>query len=578
MVAADIAEPYPFPEPGAGAPAPELAAVAAAGSVAGPADLAGLVPDLTRSPGGRWDLVAMAETEGPVAELARDVAAALDELAETTGDFSVGAARSSQSVALIGSEIEELRGALEGLGERAGSLLDSSREGAASARESAEVTAELMTKTEHGLAVLGRVIEGLQELSERTEQVAELVDGLARGELSDIGSFSAVIDRVAKQTKLLALNAAIEAARAGEHGRGFAVVADEVGRLAAETAAQTAQIAQTIVRTQTQMTAVQQAAESARERAAEGSGNASEGRAALEQVGTQIESSGGRATRIAELADRQLGDATAVNDAIGAITTSSARIEEQARAVSGHQIGLSSGTEEASQVIARFRTPGTVSRYYDTCRELAQELREVFEDAVATGSLTLAEVLAQEYREIKGPAIQSLARIFDVSRVPPEGFDPPKYHTAYDEVVDTALTQRLDTVLAAQPALIVVGLADVNGYVPANNRVFMKDWTGDRAVDLVGNRTKRFLLDADAIRRSSRMNLGVEFPPKPVSRLDMQATGAVLDEPPLGEEGFLLQTYTRDTGDILTTLSVPLYICQQRYGTVTIGWNPEKPR
>jgi methyl-accepting chemotaxis protein len=581
MAAADFAELYPFPgpdEPGriAGEPA-------AGAGPAGPVEPAlesggfGYVVDLTRSAGGRWDLVAITESDrGPVSALARDVSEALDELAQTTSKFSVGAARSSQAVGLIGSEIEGLRGELERLAERAGSLLDSSREGASTARDSAELTSELMTKTEHGLAVLGRVIEGLQELSERTEQVAELVDGLARGELSDIGSFSAVIDRVAKQTKLLALNAAIEAARAGEHGRGFAVVADEVGRLAAETAAQTAQIAQTITRTQSQMAAVQQAAEAARERAGEGSGNASEGRAALEQVGTLIESSGGRATRIAELADRQLSDASAVNDAISAITTSSARIEEQARAVAGHQIGLSAGTEEASQVIARFRTNGTVSRYYDASRELAQELREVFEDAIASGAVTLDQVIAQEYSEIKGPAIQSLARLFDVSRVPPEGFDPPKYHTAYDELVDTDLIRRLDSLLASEPTLLIAALADVNGYAPANNTVATKDWTGDHDTDLIGNRTKRFLLDSDAIRRSSRMNLGIEFPPKPISRREMQATGAQLDEPPLGEEGFLLQTYTRDTGDILTTLSVPLYVCHQRYGTVTIGWNPER--
>ncbi|HUB76541.1 MAG TPA: methyl-accepting chemotaxis protein, partial [Solirubrobacteraceae bacterium] len=537
-----------------------------------------LAAHLARSAGGRWDLVAMAQESGPIGMLARDVADALDELAQTTSDFSVGATRSSQSVALIGTEVEGLRGELEGLAGRAASLVSSSQEGATTARESAELTAELMTRTEHGLAVLGRVIEALQQLSERTEQVAELVDGLARGELSDIGSFSAVIDRVAKQTKLLALNAAIEAARAGEHGRGFAVVADEVGRLAAETAAQTAQIRTTIARTQQQMSAVQEAAEGARERATEGSGNAGEGRAALEQIGTLIESSGGRATRIAELAERQLADATAVNDAISAITTSSARIEEQAHTVAGHQVGLSYGTEEASQVIARFRTPGTVSAYYDSCRELAQELREVFEDAVASGAVTLEEVLAQEYEQIVGSAIHSLARLFDVSRVPPEGVDPPKYHTAYDAAVDVQLTERLDTVLARNPALTIAGLADLNCYAPANNSVFTRDWTGDHDADLVGNRTKRFLIDSNAIQRSSRMNLGVEFPPRPFSRREMQVAGARLGEPPIGEEGFLLQTYPRDTGDILTTLSVPLYVCGQRYGTVTIGWNPERPR
>jgi methyl-accepting chemotaxis protein len=131
--------------------------------------------------------------------------------------------------------------------------------------------------------------------------VSSLLDGLAQGELRDISNVSAVIDGVARQTKLLALNAAIEAARAGEHGRGFAVVADEVGRLAAETAAQTAQIAQTIERTRSQMQGVQSAADAARERAASGAADAVEGRSVLEQLNTLLEASRDAARQVVPL-------------------------------------------------------------------------------------------------------------------------------------------------------------------------------------------------------------------------------------------------------------------------------------
>jgi methyl-accepting chemotaxis protein len=526
--------------------------------------------------GGRWDLVAIVEGGGPAAHLAAEMARALDELAQTTSDFSVGAARSSQSVEMIGKEIEGLRDELEGLARRASSLLSSSGEGANTAREAADVTSELLSETERGIAVVGRVIEGLGALSTRTEQVAELVDGLARGELSDISSFSSIIDGVAKQTKLLALNAAIEAARAGEHGRGFAVVADEVGRLASETAAQTAQIAQTIARTQTQMKAVQQAASAARERAAEGAGDANEGRGALEELSTLIDSSSGRSTRIAEIAAQQLVDAGAVNDAIVAIAASSARIEEQAHTLASHQLSLSTGTEDASQVIGRFRTSGAVSRWYGCCQELAQELREVFEDAIERREVTLEEVLALDYQEVRGPLIERFARLFDVSRVPPEGFDPPKFVTAYDAVVDRQLTVRLDAALASDPKLSFAAITDLNCYAPAHTSDATADWTGDHETDLLGNRTKRFFIESGAILRSSRMGIGVDLPPRPLSRTEMLAAGAQLGEPPAGAQGFLLQTYARDTGEVLTTLSVPLHVRGQRYGRVTIGWDPER--
>ena len=100
-----------------------------------------------------------------------------------------------------------------------------------------------------------------------------------RNELADIGTFSAMIDGVARQTKLLALNAAIEAARAGEHGRGFGVVADEVGRLASETEQQTAQIRETIARdAQRDDRASRRAAETARDRASQSAADSDAGR------------------------------------------------------------------------------------------------------------------------------------------------------------------------------------------------------------------------------------------------------------------------------------------------------------
>ena len=48
-------------------------------------------------------------------------------------------------------------------------------------------------------------------------------------------------------------------------------------------------------------------------------------------------------------------------------------------------------------------------------------------------------MLAFDYREIRGAEISGLQHLFDVSRVPAEGFQPPKYRTRYDAVVDVDL-------------------------------------------------------------------------------------------------------------------------------------------
>jgi methyl-accepting chemotaxis protein len=105
-----------------------------------------------------------------------------------------------------------------------------------------------------------------------------------------------------------------------------------------------------------------------------------------------------------------------------------------------------------------------------------------------------------------------------------------------------------------------------------------RDITGDPAQDLAGNRTKRFFLDSPALTRASRMELGVKLPSEVLTRQQMASRGAVLTEPARGTRAFLLQTYARDTGAVLTTLSVPLYVKGQRYGCVCLGWDPEQLR
>ena len=77
------------------------------------------------------------------------------------------------------------------------------------------------------------------------------------------------------------------------------------------------------------------------------------------------------------------------------------------------------------------------------------------------------------------------------------------------------------------------------------------------------------------MRRAARAGIGVELARVPLSRAEMLAAGADLGEPPIGEEGLLLQTYVRDTGVVMASISVPLYVCGQRYGSVTVGWDPE---
>ena len=572
--------------PSVSAHAPSDADVPEPPSAAGDGVLGAIEPTLdvpadapaVRDESGTWDLSVLSSDPGQSGELARSFTGALGHLASTMTDLSIGTARSSVSVGVIGAEVKRLQDQLEQLSGRADSLRLASERSSGSASEAAGLANELAAETERGLALVKGVIDAIGEMHEHTVGVADLLDGLERNELANIGEFSSVIDTVARQTKLLALNAAIEAARAGAHGRGFAVVAEEVGRLAATTEEQTARIVKTIDRTRAGMQTIRQAAETARDRAVQSATDVDQGRTALERIGTLVTASTEPAARIAELAAAQLDDVGQVASNLHAITAAGAEIQVQARSVSEQQLELSGRTEDASQTMAQFRTGGLVDRLYGVCRDLADELTAVLEGAVDRRAVTLERLLALDYRESTGALVQRFAQVFDVSRVPPQGFDPPKHHTAYDAIVDRDLMERMDAVLAAEPGLTFALPFDLNVYAPAHNGVFSQDWTGDPERDLAANRTKRFFLDSSALTRGARMDLGVSLPARVLSRPEIERAGARLTQPVEPGRAFLLQTYARDTGAVLSALSVPLYVKRQRYGCVTIAWDPEKLR
>ena len=536
------------------------------------------LPSIRRDDGA-WDLRALqSQQQGEHASVTAEMVDAFQAMGQITSDFSIKAARSSLAVAVIGGEAERLHAELEAISAMVDSARGSSAQMATAAADTAELTAELSNETEHGLDTLVNVIDAIGVLRDHAAQVAELIARIVGNELASISSISSMIEAVASQTKMLALNAAIEAARAGEHGRGFAVVADEVGRLALKTSTQSAQITDTIRRTRGELESLQAVSQSAHERAERSAEDAESGRGTLERIGALVSASTQPATLIAELAQHQLADIDGVGDRARTVVAAGSEIERQSKAVAANQLSLAEGTELASLTIARFDTGGLIDRLHARVSGLADELGAILEAAVDDGLVTLDQLLALDYEEAVGPAIARFARLFDVGRVAPEGFTPAKFHTAYDALVDLAMMERIDSVLAAEPELTFALPFDLNVYAPAHNRIFTKDWTGDPALDLAGNRSKRFFLDSGALTRAARMALGVDLPPRVLTRAEFRQAGAQLERPPKAGRTLLLQTYARDTGAVLTTISVPLYVRQHRYGCVSLGWDPERLR
>jgi len=152
-----------------------------------------------------------------------------------------------------------------------------------------------------------------------------------------------------------------------------------------------------------------------------------------------------------------------------------------------------------------------------------------------------AEIIEQFELLLTGGHL-TIAQLFDTFYIPIPGTDPQKFHTQYDELTDGILRPILDKYLKADSRFIFVVAVDRNGYLPTHNSKYSQPMTDDNDYNTKRNRTKRIFNDRTGLAAARN------------------------------KEPYLLQRYSRDTGEIMTDLSVPIIIKKRHWGAVRIGY------
>ncbi len=146
---------------------------------------------------------AMDELRGAIADIAKTVKTASEEV--TAGSVQVNSAAQalSQGTTEQAASGEEVSSSME-------QMAANIRQTADNAMTTEKIAQKTALDAEHGGKAVMEAVTAMKEIASKIS----------------------IIEEIARQTNLLALNAAIEAARAGDAGRGFAVVASEVRKLA----------------------------------------------------------------------------------------------------------------------------------------------------------------------------------------------------------------------------------------------------------------------------------------------------------------------------------------------------------
>lgn len=370
-----------------------------------------------------------------------------------------------------------------------------------------------------------------------TSRISSLVTGVSGIEaqlvdlnksLSGVSKVSGDIQTVARLTNLLALNATIEAARAGEAGKGFAVVAGEVKSLAGKTAGAASVIDQTIQDVSDNVGSLINSGAKARQVAdqvGDGVTVINSTVHSFNEMANQMQSS---VERIASAAGQSLSQCETMRDrtetAAKEMLVANGFLQEADQRIEG----LLQMSESLVQLIAGSGRQVRDRMIIDLVQSTAQEISELFEQAVRSGAITTQQLFDENYRPITGT-------------------DPLQYMTDFVALTDKLVLPILENRLELNDRIVFCAAVDRNGYLPTHNVKFSHPQKrGEPEWNNANCRNRRIFNDR---------------------------TGYACGQ---NQKSFLLQTYRRDMGEgehvLMYDCSAPIRVNNRHWGGFRMGY------
>ncbi|AOO84774.1 hypothetical protein BHK69_25550 [Bosea vaviloviae] len=435
----------------------------------------------------------------------------------------------------IGDVTGQLEGQAEGLHRVVSAVEQVSRANRA-IQQAAEGAQETASVVRSGLErVTGAVRVGLNAAQSDIEALSQGAQSMSQAlaeAVSDahkVRASSEAIQSITREIQLLSVNAGVEAARSGTAGRGFAVIAAAVKQLAEQTRDATALSAKQLdilVKSVDQLARRSQENAQTARRASEGSQSIalqvgeldSFGRSVVELIGDIDAIS--NPTRANAAACAKVGEDLTV--LVAGVDQSSENLDRAAQRTAS----LVSISEAILGAIAASGVRTAQSELIATAMETAGQIGALFEQALARGELTTADLFDEGYRPVAGS-------------------DPLQHMTRFVGLTDRILPPIQEALLASNRRIVFCAAVDRNGFLPTHNQKYSQPQGRDPVWNNANCRNRRIFAD--------RTGLAAARNQKP----------------------FLLQTYRRDMGGgqflVMEDLSAPIRVKGRHWGGFRFG-------
>jgi methyl-accepting chemotaxis protein len=437
-------------------------------------------------------------------------------------DIAVDAAKVASSVTDTANMTSEQR-------EISNIVSAASVEASSAIAEVSEAAQYVSDKTSENLKMAQSSYQELVEVTDKTRQINISVESF-RSTVDELGKSShfilqavSTINDIAEQTNLLSLNATIEAARAAEHGKGFAVVAEEVRDLARRIKPATEDITANINSMIAIVEKTQQETAEISQYAAESNTTVSLASENFNAMMSDFEDANEQLMKIAAAIEELSTNNHQVTEKVEGINSLSQKIAADMEFSETSVQTLSTETEKMLEMVASFKTGEGA---FDSIMCWAQNTRDLFQ---------------QEIQALKNSGVN----VFDSNYRKVPDTNPQKFETAFTRGFQQKLQTLGDTSVKQVTGAIYCLSIDRNGYLPIHHTAFSQKMTGDAKRDLLNSRHQRIYLN----NRTEKRRCSHTQP-------------------------LLLQTYKRDTGEVLNDLSLPIFIDNKHWGAFIVGFEP----